>query len=82
MVMIDATIDVKYVCVCFQIHDGNSSSAPELVKLCGSQLPSTINSTGNELYIKLRTDSSINTGGFLASYSSSTYSTHRTLQGN
>nr|XP_046226989.1 cubilin [Scatophagus argus] len=52
------------------VHDGNSSSAPELAKLCGSQLPSTISSSGNQLYIKLRTDSTVSTGGFLASYTS------------
>uniref|UniRef100_A0A8C5HD89 Cubilin n=1 Tax=Gouania willdenowi TaxID=441366 RepID=A0A8C5HD89_GOUWI len=51
------------------VHDGNSSSAPELAKLCGSQLPSSINASSNQLFIKLRTDSSINAGGFLASYS-------------
>uniref|UniRef100_A0A3Q3MXM2 Cubilin n=1 Tax=Mastacembelus armatus TaxID=205130 RepID=A0A3Q3MXM2_9TELE len=50
------------------VYDGNSSSAAELVKLCGSQLPSTINSSSNQLYVKLRTDSTVNTGGFLASY--------------
>ncbi|XP_069007315.1 cubilin [Embiotoca jacksoni] len=51
-----------------EVHDGNSSSAPELVKLCGSQLPANINSSSNQLYIKLRTDSSVSRGGFLASY--------------
>ncbi|XP_068604308.1 cubilin [Brachionichthys hirsutus] len=50
------------------VYDGDSSSAPELGKFCGNQLPSSINSSGNELYIKLRTDSSISAGGFLASY--------------
>ncbi|XP_038578939.1 cubilin [Micropterus salmoides] len=52
------------------VHDGNSSSAPQLAKLCGSQPPSTIRSSSNQLYIKLRTDSSISAGGFLASYTS------------
>uniref|UniRef100_A0A3Q4HHJ3 Cubilin (intrinsic factor-cobalamin receptor) n=1 Tax=Neolamprologus brichardi TaxID=32507 RepID=A0A3Q4HHJ3_NEOBR len=52
------------------VHDGNSSSAPQLAKLCGSDLPSTINSSSNELYVKLRTDSSVNAGGFIASYTS------------
>nr|XP_020470999.1 cubilin [Monopterus albus] len=50
------------------VYDGNSSHAPELAKLCGSQLPSTINSSTHQLYVKLRTDSVINAGGFLASY--------------
>ncbi|XP_034427678.1 cubilin [Hippoglossus hippoglossus] len=52
------------------VYDGNNSSAPELAKLCGNQLPSIINSSTNQLYIKLRTDSSISSGGFLASYTS------------
>ncbi|KAM7390891.1 hypothetical protein PAMA_008881 [Pampus argenteus] len=52
------------------VYDGNSSSAPELARLCGIQPPSTINSSSNQLYIKLRTDSSISAGGFLASYTS------------
>ncbi|TWW71482.1 Cubilin Precursor [Takifugu flavidus] len=51
------------------VYDGSSDSAPQLGRLCGSQQPSTINSTGNQLYIKLRTDSSVAAGGFLASYS-------------
>uniref|UniRef100_A0A3Q2TAZ9 Cubilin n=1 Tax=Fundulus heteroclitus TaxID=8078 RepID=A0A3Q2TAZ9_FUNHE len=52
------------------VYDGNSSSAPELAKLCGTSPPSPINSSSNQLYIKLRTDSSVNTGGFIASYNS------------
>ncbi|XP_047455679.1 cubilin [Mugil cephalus] len=50
------------------VNDGNSSSAPELAKLCGNVIPRPINSSSNELFVKLRTDSSVNTGGFLASY--------------
>ncbi|KAK2886327.1 cubilin [Channa argus] len=50
------------------VYDGNSSSATELAKLCGSQRPSIINSSSHELYVKLRTDNSVNAGGFLASY--------------
>ncbi|XP_014830968.1 PREDICTED: cubilin, partial [Poecilia mexicana] len=50
------------------VHDGNSSTAPELAKLCGTELPRPINSSSNQLYIKLRTDSSVNTGGFIAFY--------------
>ncbi|RVE59186.1 hypothetical protein OJAV_G00201620 [Oryzias javanicus] len=50
------------------VHDGGSSSAPLLAKLCGTEPPRSINSSSHQLYIKLRTDSSVNTGGFLASY--------------
>ncbi|XP_032366699.1 cubilin [Etheostoma spectabile] len=52
------------------VYDGNSSSSPELAKLCGSDPPSSINSTSNHLYVKLRTDVSVSAGGFLASYTS------------
>ncbi|XP_056290732.1 cubilin [Pseudoliparis swirei] len=52
------------------VYDGNSSSAPELAKLCGSQTPSSINASSNQLYVKLRTDSMVSMGGFLASYTS------------
>uniref|UniRef100_A0A3Q1IYA9 Uncharacterized protein n=1 Tax=Anabas testudineus TaxID=64144 RepID=A0A3Q1IYA9_ANATE len=50
------------------VYDGNSSTSPELAKLCGIQPPTTINSSRHELHIKLRTDNSVSTGGFLASY--------------
>ncbi|XP_034025114.1 cubilin [Thalassophryne amazonica] len=50
------------------VYDGDSSTAAQLARLCGSDLPSPVNSSGSELYVKLRTDSSINAGGFLASY--------------
>ncbi|XP_074549445.1 cubilin [Halichoeres trimaculatus] len=53
------------------VYDGNSTSAPELARLCGNQMPVPINSSSNQLYIKLRTDSSISAGGFVASYTSS-----------
>ncbi|XP_041824165.1 cubilin [Melanotaenia boesemani] len=52
------------------VFDGSSSNAPELARLCGSELPSSINSSNNQLYVKLRTDSSVNAGGFIGSYSS------------
>ncbi|MCJ8728547.1 hypothetical protein PDJAM_G00005700 [Pangasius djambal] len=50
------------------VYDGNSTNARELARLCGSQLPAPINSSKEHLYVKLRTDSIINAGGFVASY--------------
>ncbi|XP_053714419.1 cubilin isoform X1 [Synchiropus splendidus] len=50
------------------VFDGNSTNSPQLANLCGTLSPSPINSSGNSLYIKLRTDSSIHAGGFIASY--------------
>lgn len=57
---------------CVKVYDGNSSSAPELAKLCGSLPPTTINSSKHELHVKLRTDHSVNAGGFIASYTTGT----------
>lgn len=54
-----------------QVYDGNSSNALQLAKLCGNQLPAPINSSKEHLYVKLRTDSVISAGGFVASYISS-----------
>uniref|UniRef100_A0A3B5AXX3 Cubilin n=1 Tax=Stegastes partitus TaxID=144197 RepID=A0A3B5AXX3_9TELE len=53
------------------VYDGDSSSAPGLATLCGNQLPAAISSSGHQLYLKLRTDSTVSTGGFVASYISS-----------
>ncbi|XP_076146859.1 cubilin [Alosa pseudoharengus] len=50
------------------VYDGNSTNAPQLAQLCGTQLPAPVNSTKEYLYVKLRTDSSVNAGGFIASY--------------
>ncbi|XP_061094184.1 cubilin [Conger conger] len=53
------------------VYDGNSTSAPVLAKLCGDVIPPVINSTREQMYIKLRTDNSVGAGGFLASYTQS-----------
>ncbi|XP_059901037.1 cubilin [Gadus macrocephalus] len=50
------------------VYDGSSSAAPKLAVLCGHALPAPLNSSGSELYVKLRTDHMISAGGFLASY--------------
>uniref|UniRef100_A0A3B4B214 CUB domain-containing protein n=1 Tax=Periophthalmus magnuspinnatus TaxID=409849 RepID=A0A3B4B214_9GOBI len=62
---------VKPMFYMLQVYDGHSSTAPQLAHLCGSQIPSPISSSKNQLYVKLRTDSSVSMGGFLASYSTS-----------
>ncbi|MEQ2209692.1 hypothetical protein XENOCAPTIV_002638, partial [Xenoophorus captivus] len=64
------SISVGFTISIYNVHDGNSSSTPELTRLCGTELPSPINSSSNQLYIKLRTDGSVNAGGFIASYNS------------
>ncbi|XP_019897556.2 cubilin [Esox lucius] len=52
------------------VYDGNSTNAPQLANLCGNQVPAPIDSRGNHLYVKLRTDSVISAGGFVATYTS------------
>uniref|UniRef100_A0A8C1I6Q0 Cubilin (intrinsic factor-cobalamin receptor) n=1 Tax=Cyprinus carpio TaxID=7962 RepID=A0A8C1I6Q0_CYPCA len=50
------------------VYDGDSTSSPEVAKLCGNQIPPPISSSRENMYVKLRTDSIIHTGGFLANY--------------
>ncbi|XP_016093659.1 cubilin [Sinocyclocheilus grahami] len=50
------------------VYDGDSTSSPEVAKLCGNQIPPPISSSRDNMYVKLRTDSIIHTGGFLANY--------------
>ncbi|XP_054027363.1 cubilin [Dryobates pubescens] len=50
------------------VYDGNSSSAKELGKFCGEQVPQLIRSSRDSVYVKLRTDHSQQGGGFLAKY--------------
>ncbi|NWR74432.1 CUBN protein, partial [Centropus unirufus] len=50
------------------VYDGNSSNAKELGKFCGNQIPPLIHSSGDSVYVKLRTDDSLHGGGFLAKY--------------
>ncbi|KAF4095682.1 cubilin isoform X1 [Onychostoma macrolepis] len=50
------------------VYDGGSTSSPEVAKLCGNQIPPPISSSRENMYVKLRTDSIIHTGGFLANY--------------
>ncbi|KAK9396207.1 cubilin [Crotalus adamanteus] len=50
------------------VYDGNSSNSNMLGKFCGNQIPPTLRSTSNNMYIKLRTDGSLNSRGFLAHF--------------
>lgn len=51
-----------------EVYDGNTTSAPQLARLCGNLIPAPINSSKDVLFVKLRTDSSVSAGGFIASY--------------
>ncbi|KAL2085662.1 hypothetical protein ACEWY4_018982 [Coilia grayii] len=51
-----------------EVYDGNSTNALKLAHLCGSQLPAPIAASKEQLFVKLRTDSSVSAGGFIATY--------------
>ncbi|XP_038652379.1 cubilin [Scyliorhinus canicula] len=50
------------------VYNGNNVNSQLLAKLCGNQMPASIVSSRNNMYIKLRTDSSVTAGGFFAKY--------------
>ncbi|XP_026541990.1 cubilin-like [Notechis scutatus] len=50
------------------VYDGNNSNSTMLGKFCGNQIPSTIRSSGNTMYINLNTGYSLNGRGFLAHF--------------
>ncbi len=54
------------------IYDGANASAPRLLRHCGANVPSPINtftSTGNQMYIRMKADGSVPAKGFKANYS-------------
>ena len=51
-----------------EIFDGNQSDATKIGRFCGSNKPTPIRSSTNELFLKFVTDSSITRSGFVASY--------------
>lgn len=57
------------VCVCACVCSGASSLSPMLATLCGHDLPGSIHSTGDSMYIHFTSDSSASGRGFNASYS-------------
>lgn len=59
------------MCMFYQVYDGESTNAVQLAKLCGNQIPPPINSSIENMYVKLRTDSIVHAGGFLANYQTS-----------
>ncbi|KAM4689065.1 cubilin [Discoglossus pictus] len=50
------------------IYDGNNTHSHQLAQLCGNRLPDPVHSTASNLYVKLRTDSSMSYSGFFATY--------------
>lgn len=52
----------------YQVFDGASSEAPLLRKLCGTQQPAAITSSGNLLFIRLRSSTATQHRGFHARF--------------
>ncbi|XP_064410135.1 cubilin [Latimeria chalumnae] len=50
------------------VYNGNNTNSQILARLCGNQVPSEIHSTKDTLYVKFRTDESMEAGGFFATY--------------
>eukprot|EP00795_Rhopilema_esculentum_P014104 gene14104-5092_t len=52
-----------------EIRDGGSSSSTLLQKLCGQNVPAPVKSSGNSLYLRMRTDQNTALQGFNLTYS-------------
>ena len=51
-----------------EVRDGNSESSNFLGKFCGLKTPSELHSSGNELFVKFVSDSTVQKGGFAATF--------------
>ncbi|EDV28197.1 uncharacterized protein TRIADDRAFT_53561 [Trichoplax adhaerens] len=51
-----------------ELRNGNSTTAPFVGRYCGNNPPATFTSTGNNLYIKFKSDGSSSGNGFRLSY--------------
>lgn len=49
-----------------EIRDGYDKSAPLIGQYCGYRLPADVQSTGSELYVKFKSDGSVQKTGFSA----------------
>ncbi|CAI4223629.1 unnamed protein product [Auanema sp. JU1783] len=64
-------------CICdscdwLEIHDGATAHSPLVGKYCGTKAPSTVYSTGNMLFLRIRTDSFAPSQAFSANFSIAT----------
>ena len=50
------------------VHDGASTSDPEMLRVCGSALPAPLISTGQQLFLLFETDFNHHGNGFNASW--------------
>ena len=52
-----------------KIYDGTSIQSPSLGEYCGNSIPTSLISTNNQLFLKFKTDFSVNGKGFMIEYS-------------
>lgn len=52
------------------MHDGGAEAAPLMARLCGRQTPPRLSSSGNELFLLMRSDGAGAGRGFRASFQS------------
>ena len=59
----------------YQLHDGDSIDSSELLRHCGSALPSPIvwRSSGNSLTVRFNADTSVSSRGFQANFTTVSY---------
>ena len=66
------TLDIESDSHCLydyvEVHDGGLAASPSLGRFCGTKLPEMLESTGNKLWIKFRSDSSTHATGFSADW--------------
>lgn len=61
---------IIHVSSIFQVRDGSTSSSPLLGTFCGASIPPRVQSTQRSMYVRFKTDSSVNNHGFEAAYGS------------
>ena len=57
-------------CDSLTIYNGNSENSPVLGKYCGSEIPPSINSSSNEVFIVFKSDDLTNGPGYKLEYKS------------
>ncbi|KAL5273336.1 hypothetical protein ACFFRR_000221 [Megaselia abdita] len=68
--VLNFSIEVSYSCQDdnLEIHNGPSRESPLIGKFCGNEIPKVIPSFTNHLYLRFKSDSSIESSGFQIEY--------------
>ena len=61
-------MNILYFSIFLKVRDGPEETAPLVAKHCGHQLPPAFTSTSNDLWMKLKSDSTQSGSGFRATY--------------